>query len=237
MTIPKHIAIIMDGNGRWAQQQGKARPQGHKAGAKVVQAVIEQAYRHGVKFLTLFAFSSENWQRPKTEVRLLMELFLNALDKEVKELHRNNVKLKFIGDIATFETRIQQRIAKAEQLTAENTALQVNIAVGYGGHWDITQAAKLLAQQVETGQLSSADVTPEKFAAGLQLAGCATPDLFIRTGGEQRISNFLLWDLAYTELYFTDVLWPDFAVAEFDESIRWYSQRQRRFGKVLDEDN
>lgn len=231
---PQHIAIIMDGNGRWAKAQGKARHAGHRAGGKVVQQVIRDSYELGVKTLTLFAFSSENWQRPPTEVSLLMELFLNALNKEVHELHSHNVKLKFIGDLAAFEKRIQQRMTSAETLTENNTALQVNIAVGYGGRWDITQAAKSIAEKVRQGALAPEDITEELLASGMQLAGCEAPDLFIRTGGEKRISNFLLWDLAYTELYFTDALWPDFDTAELEKAVTWFGDRDRRFGRVVE---
>lgn len=230
--IPKHIAIIMDGNGRWAKSQNKARHQGHRAGAKVVQDILRASYDAGVKVVTLFAFSSENWHRPKKEVSLLMELFLSALDREVRELHSNGVMLKFIGDIDAFDGRIQERMAAAEALTENNQSLRVNIAVGYGGRWDIAQAAKQLAAKAVQQEIMLADITEATLAEHLQINHCPEPDLFIRTGGEQRISNFLLWNLAYTELYFTDTLWPDFDAESLHQAIEWFGQRQRRFGRV-----
>lgn len=225
----------MDGNGRWAKAQGKARHHGHRAGADAVQATIKSAYKQGVQALTLFAFSSENWERPKTEVGLLMQLFIKALDSEVQQLHENNVQLKFVGDLTAFEPRIQKRMAAAEALTSSNTALRVNVAVGYGGQWDISQAARQLAERVVAGDMAVNDITPATLGRALSVADCPEPDLFIRTGGEQRISNFLLWNLAYTELYFSDVLWPDFGEPDLLQAMTWFAQRQRRFGRVLDE--
>lgn len=229
---PQHIAIIMDGNGRWAQQRGSARSKGHRAGVKTTRAIVEAAAEQGVEYLTLFAFSSENWQRPKSEVSLLMELFWAALQREVADLHKNQVRLRFIGDLTQFEARLKAEINKAEELTADNNGLQLFIAVGYGGRADIVNAAKQLAQQVSNGQLAIQDIGETNFAQALSLTGIPDPDLFIRTGGEYRMSNFLLWQLAYAELYFSDCLWPDFSAAELAKAIQWYGERQRRFGRT-----
>jgi undecaprenyl diphosphate synthase len=222
-SVPRHIAIIMDGNGRWARRRLLPRPAGHRSGLTAARRVIETCVKHGVAALTLFAFSSENWQRPQLEVGSLMGLFMNALDSEVAELHKNNVRIRFIGARETFPAGLQQGMRAAEQLTGANTGLTLNIAAGYGGRWDILRAAQKFA--ADPGGES-------EFGRLLALGDQPDPDLFIRTGGEQRISNFLLWNLAYTELYFTDTLWPDFDTAALEEALSWYAQRQRRFGRT-----
>lgn len=228
--VPRHVAIIMDGNGRWAKQRGKLRTSGHKAGAEAVRRAVAFARRNGIESLTLFAFSSENWQRPEKEVSVLMDLFMTVLKREVKKLHENGIKLNIIGDVTRFSKRLQEQIAAAQQKTAHNTALTLNIAANYGGQWDITQAAQKLAEHVESGQLSSQAITPELLQQQMQLSTQATPDLLIRTGGECRISNFLLWQIAYAELYFTPVLWPDFDDQTFSQAITEFAKRERRFG-------
>lgn len=228
--VPKHVAIIMDGNGRWAKQRGKLRTFGHKAGAEAVRRAVAFARRNGIQSLTLFAFSSENWRRPEKEVSVLMDLFMTVLKRELKQLHDNDIKLQIIGDRSRFSERLQRRIAEAEQKTAANQLLTLNVAANYGGQWDITQAAQTLARQVEQGELTSEQITPEQLAQHLQLAQQPTPDLVIRTGGECRMSNFLLWQAAYAELYFTPVLWPDFDDDVFLQAIVEFAQRERRFG-------
>ncbi|MBA1148136.1 di-trans,poly-cis-decaprenylcistransferase [Ectothiorhodospiraceae bacterium WFHF3C12] len=228
--IPRHVAIIMDGNGRWAQARGQARHQGHRAGLDAVKAVVEQCGRRGVGALTLFAFSSENWQRPRAEVRMLMELFMRTLDTEAHRLSENNVRLRVIGDRAQFSDRLQERLAEAERLTADKDGLHLTIAASYGGRWDILQAARRAAEEAMAGRLDPASLTESDLAGYLSLAELPEPDLFIRTGGEKRISNFLLWQLAYTELYFTETLWPDFRAGELDRALADFARRQRRFG-------
>lgn len=228
--VPKHVAIIMDGNGRWAKQRGKLRTFGHKAGAESVRRAVAFARRNGIQSLTLFAFSSENWQRPEKEVSVLMDLFMTVLKREVKKLHENNIKLNIIGDTARFSERLQRQIKTAQEKTAANTELTLNIAANYGGQWDIVNAARTLAQKVEQQQLSSADISAQTFAEQLQLAHQPAPDLLIRTGGECRISNFILWQAAYAELYFTPVLWPDFDDQTFSQAIAEFAKRERRFG-------
>ena len=220
----------MDGNGRWAKQRGKLRTFGHKAGAEAVRRAVAFARRNGIQSLTLFAFSSENWQRPEKEVSVLMELFMTVLKREVKKLNENNIKLNIIGDTAKFSDRLQRQIKTAEETTAANTALTLNIAANYGGQWDIVNAARLMAQKVEQQPLVSTEISAETFAEHLQLAEQPTPDLLIRTGGECRISNFILWQAAYAELYFTPVLWPDFDDQTFSQAIAEFAQRERRFG-------
>lgn len=232
MVSPRHVAIIMDGNGRWAQARMLPRSAGHKAGADAVDAVTRACAERGIGILTLFAFSSENWSRPKSEVTQLLDLFLRALQNRVQELHRNNIRLRVIGERSAFSKKLQHQIATAEQLTQANSGLTLNIAANYGGRWDIVQAACALARKVESGELRADAIDDAQFTAQLSLAGMPEPDLFIRTGGEQRISNFLLWQLAYTELYFTEVLWPDFKAAEFAQALAAYALRQRRFGQV-----
>ena len=230
-----HVAVIMDGNGRWAKSRGKPRHQGHRAGVKAVRATVEVAAERGVRYLTLFAFSSENWRRPREEVSSLMGLFVEALRREVDELHRNNVKLKFIGALEQLNDGLRKKIAAAEQKTAGNTGLSLQVAVAYGGRWDIVRAARGLAEKVAQGVMQPADVNEHTLAAGLQLTGIPDPDLLIRTGGEQRISNFLLWNLAYAELWFTDVLWPDFDKDEFDRALAVFAGKQRRYGHTGDQ--
>jgi len=229
-NIPVHVAVIMDGNGRWARARGKARHAGHRAGVKAVRATVEAAAERGIQHLTLFAFSSENWSRPQEEVSNLMSLFVEALRREVKELHRNNVRLRFVGALEQLSNGLQKNIAAAEAKTAGNTGLRLNVAVAYGGRWDIARAARSLAGKVAAGDIAVADVDEEKLAAGLQLSDTPDPDLLIRTGGEQRISNFLLWNLAYTELLFAEALWPDFSDEQLDEALRYFMTRERRYG-------
>ncbi len=230
--LPRHVAVIMDGNGRWAEQRNKPRVVGHRAGVETVREMVRAAGELGIEVLTLFAFSSENWRRPQKEVGLLMELFMVALEREVKKLHHNNVKLRIIGDKRAFSEKIQKRIADAEFLTQNNNGLVLNIAANYGGKWDITQAVRKLAERVRQGDMLAEEITPESIAEELTTADLPEPDLFIRTGGEQRISNFMIWQLAYTELYFTPVLWPDFNRTEFEKALISFSKRQRRFGQT-----
>lgn len=230
--LPQHVAIIMDGNGRWARSRHLPRHAGHKAGVQATRLVVEECARRGVQVLTVFAFSSENWQRPKTEVGLLMELFVSTLQREADRLQENRVRMRFIGERAAFSNKLRKQIHAVEERTAGNDGLNLNIAANYGGRWDIAQAARRLAEDVERGWLRPDDITPERFGRYTELAELPEPDLFIRTGGEQRISNFLLWQLAYTELYFTDCLWPDFDSAELDRAFDVYRSRQRRFGRT-----
>jgi len=230
MAQPRHIAIIMDGNGRWATARGLPRQAGHKAGVDPVRMSIRECMRRHIEALTLFAFSSENWGRPSEEVGALMGLFVEALDRQVDELHENGVRLGFIGDRQGFPVRLQARMATAEQRTIGNTALRLHVAVGYGGRWDIITAARAVAARCMGGAMRPAEITQESFAAALQLGSVPDPDLFIRTGGEKRISNFLLWNLAYTELYFCDTLWPDFDEAGFLAALDFYAARERRYG-------
>lgn len=225
----------MDGNGRWARARGKARHAGHRAGVKSVRATVEIAAERGVDYLTLFAFSSENWRRPEHEVSSLMNLFLEALRREVEELHRNNVRLRFIGARESLDAGLVKRIEAAEARTARNTGLTLNVAVAYGGRWDIVSACKKLAQKAERGELTSSEIDEQLISVELELAQAPDPDLLIRTGGEQRISNFLLWNLAYAELWFTDVLWPEFDKPEFDKALAFYAEKQRRYGHTGDQ--
>jgi undecaprenyl diphosphate synthase len=220
----------MDGNGRWANSRGKPRHSGHRAGVKSVRSSVEIAAQRGVEYLTLFAFSSENWSRPENEVSALMNLFIEALRREVDELHRNNVKLKFVGALEELNAGLKGKIAQTERKTAGNTGLFLTVAIAYGGRWDILEASKAIASRVVEGDLRIDDIDETNFKAELQLADVPDPDLLIRTGGEQRISNFLLWNLAYAELWFTDVLWPEFDEAVFDEALAFYAGKQRRFG-------
>jgi undecaprenyl diphosphate synthase len=230
LSLPKHVAIIMDGNGRWAQQQGKPRVMGHKAGVKAVRRAVSCASQLGVASLTLFAFSSENWRRPDKEVSLLMELFFSVLQREIKLLHKNQVRLNIIGDISRFSERLQKQIHEAQRKTADNTGLILNVAANYGGRWDILQAAQKLAQQVESGEIDSSQMTEEALSAHLCMQNQSEVDLMIRTGGDCRISNFILWQAAYAELVFTDTLWPDFNEQAFRDAIALFASRQRRFG-------
>lgn len=225
VVIPRHVAVIMDGNGRWAQLRGQPRPFGHRAGVKAVRYTVRAAAKAGVEALTLFAFSQENWKRPELEVKLLMQLFISALGREVRSLHKNNIRLRFIGQHDDFQPELLAEMRRAEAVTAANSGMLLVVAVGYGGQWDIAQSAQKLAA---AGELA----TPEAIERGLVTAGMPLPDLLVRTGGEQRISNFLLWQLAYTELHFTDVLWPDYNEAAFKAALDWYAGRERRYGRV-----
>ncbi len=228
--IPRHIAIIMDGNGRWAQQRRRPRIIGHRAGARAVRSCVEFCLQQGIEALTLFAFSSENWNRPQEEVGGLMKLFLGALEREVDELHRLGARLRFIGERSRFEGPLLARMQAAEALTAGNTRLQLNIAASYGGRQDIADAARSLARDVAEGRLLPEQVDEASLNARVALADLPAPDLFIRTGGEMRISNFMLWQLAYTELWFTETLWPDVDAATLQRAIDDYAGRERRFG-------
>lgn len=228
--IPKHIAVIMDGNGRWAKARGKPRVFGHRAGAKAVRKTIAGAAKLGVNAITLFAFSSENWRRPEEEVSLLMDLFITALTREVKKLHKNNLQLRIIGDVSQFNLNLQKKIKEAETLTAGNTGMVVNIAANYGGKWDITKAAKTIALKIQSGELQPNDVTEKVFASELTMSDLPDVDLLIRTSGECRISNFMLWQLAYAEIYFTEVFWPDFDENALADAVSWFVSRERRFG-------
>jgi len=231
-SLPRHIAIIMDGNGRWARARLLPRYIGHREGVKSVRRAVEACLEKNIQALTLFAFSSENWRRPGEEVSLIMDLFVNALKKEVVALNRNGVRLRFIGDRTAFSDKLCTLIASAEEETRVNSDLDLVIAANYGGQWDITQAVQKLAGRLAAGELQPQDITPGVLAAEVCLADLPPPDLFIRTGGEQRISNFLLWQLAYTELYFTDELWPAFDEQQLDDALLWYANRQRRFGRT-----
>lgn len=227
-AVPQHIAIIMDGNGRWATQRFMPRVAGHSKGVEAVRRVVEACVEQGVAYLTLFAFSSENWRRPEEEVSILMRLFMTALEREVNKMHANNICLKVVGDLSRFSEALQAKIREAEQKTQHNKRLTVTICANYGGRWDVLQAMnKLLAAKPGITQVEEQDLTPY-----LAMAHAPEPDLFIRTGGEQRISNFLLWQLAYTELYFTDIYWPDFGRAELLAAIQSFQQRERRFGRT-----
>ena len=231
-SVPRHIAIIMDGNGRWAKQRMLPRYAGHRQGVKAVRRIVEACKQRNIQALTLFAFSSENWRRPRLEVGLLMDLFMRTLKKEVQRLDRNGVQLRFAGDRSAFDEKLRTVMGEAEQTTAHNSDLVLVIAANYGGRWDIVEAARKLATQVAEKKLAPEDIDVDKFASAISIADLPEPDLFIRTGGEQRISNYLLWHLAYTELYFTDQLWPDFDADALDEAIRSFAGRQRRFGQT-----
>jgi undecaprenyl diphosphate synthase len=233
--VPRHIAIIMDGNGRWAKNRNLPRPMGHREGVKAVHRVVEACRQRGIEALTLFAFSSENWRRPKTEVNLLMDLCVRTIKKEIEALHRNGVRMRFIGDRNAFEPRLQALMDAAEQQTAENRKLTLVIAVNYGGRWDIADAARRMAAKAVAGEIAVEDIDSDSLSKMLSMADLPEPDLFIRTGGEQRISNFLLWQLAYTELYFTDLLWPDFDATALDTALQSFAGRQRRFGQTGDQ--
>jgi len=229
--VPRHVAIIMDGNGRWATKRFLPRVAGHVKGVETVRTVVEACVNRGVEYVTLFAFSSENWRRPEEEVSLLMRLFVTALEREVAKMHANNIRLKVVGDLSRFNDKLRQMIAQAERKTANNTGLTVTICANYGGRWDIMQAiGKMVAAHP-----GATEFPEEQLAPHLAMAYAPEPDLFIRTGGEERISNFLLWQLAYTELYFTDTFWPDFNVEQFDKAIASYQNRERRFGRTGDQ--
>jgi undecaprenyl diphosphate synthase len=229
--VPRHLAIIMDGNGRWATKRFLPRVAGHVKGVEAVRTVVEACAERGIEYLTVFAFSSENWRRPEEEVSLLMKLFVTALEREVAKMHANNIRLKVVGDLSRFDQKLQDMIANAERKTANNTRMTVTVCANYGGRWDIMQAiGKMVAEHPGT-----TDFAEEQLAPYLSMAYAPEPDLFIRTGGEERISNFLLWQLAYTELHFTDTYWPDFNAERLDEAIASYQGRERRFGRTGDQ--
>jgi undecaprenyl diphosphate synthase len=230
--IPRHVAIVMDGNNRWAKRRHLPGVAGHKAGVKAVRTVIEQAARLEVEVLTLFAFSSENWKRPAKEVSALMQLFLHALQKEVKKLHKHNIRLVIMGDVAGFSEPIQEHIKIAQDLTRDNTGLTLVVAANYGGRWDIGDAARQMALDIEAGKLKACDVNEDVFSRYTCLSEFPEPDLCIRTGGELRMSNFMLWQFAYTELVFSDALWPDFNETNFWSALEQYNSRTRRFGRT-----
>ena len=233
--IPNHIAVIMDGNGRWARKRFLPRVAGHKRGVETVRDLVKQCAKLKVKYLTLFAFSSENWRRPEDEVSFLMGLFMDALKREVTKLHENNIRLILIGDRSKFNAELVAQIKAAEKLTAKNTGLTLTIAANYGGRWDILNATNLMISKNATKQPGKTDFTEQDLAPHLAMHYAAEPDLFIRTGGEKRVSNFLLWQLAYTEFYFTDTLWPDFDTKAFQLAIQSYQQRERRFGRTSEQ--
>jgi len=229
--MPRHVAIIMDGNGRWATKRFMPRVAGHKKGVEAVRAMVEACVERGIEYLTLFAFSSENWRRPADEVSLLMRLFVTALEREVSKLHVNGIRLKVVGDLSRFDAKLQELIASAERRTAGNSRLTLTICANYGGRWDIMQAVgKMVAASP-----GATDFSEEQLAEHLSMAYAPEPDLFIRTGGEERVSNFLLWQLAYTEFYFTETFWPDFDASELDLAIASYQQRERRFGRTSEQ--
>lgn len=225
----------MDGNGRWARQRGMPRNAGHRAGVRAARKVVEACGKRGIETLTLFAFSSENWKRPQREVSLLMRLFVEAIQREVQDLHTNDVRLRFIGDRSLLPENLERQMASSEQLTGGNTGLQLNIAVSYGGRWDILRAAGRVAQRIAAGELDPMGLEEDDFRVELSLGDVRDPDLFIRTGGEKRVSNFLLWNLAYSEFYFSEALWPEFDAALLDQAIASYCQRQRRYGQTAEQ--
>jgi len=233
VRVPRHVAIIMDGNGRWARARALPRPVGHRAGIKPVRMCIERSIDHGVKVLTLFAFSSENWKRPVAEVGLLMQLFLESLEREIDELSAKGVRVRFIGAREQLAKAVVASMEAAETSTAGNDKLTLVVAFGYGGRWDLVKAARNLASACRDGSLAPEDIEEARLAAELSIGDLPDPDLFIRTGGEQRVSNFLLWNLAYTELWFSDTLWPAFDANEFDRALQSYAERERRFGHTV----
>lgn len=234
-VMPRHVAIIMDGNNRWAKKRFMPGVAGHKAGVSAVRNVVEMSAREGIEVLTLFAFSSENWRRPAAEVSALMALFLRALEREVRKLHEHNIRLRIMGDISAFDARIQELIQEAEALTLNNTGLALVVAANYGGQWDIAQAAKKIAQEVQAGRMQLDEINEQQLHRFTWLADLPAPDLVIRTGGEQRISNFMLWQTAYSELYFSDALWPDFDAQHYQQALTAFTQRTRRFGRTDDQ--
>lgn len=227
---PLHIAVIMDGNGRWAKTQGKARVFGHKKGVQAVKRTISAAAEMNIKVITLFAFSSENWLRPEEEVGLLMDLFIKVLSREAKTLHKNNLCLRVIGDTSRFNLNLQKKITEVETLTKNNSGMVINVAANYGGKWDITQAVKAIANKVHQGELVVDDISEQLVSQHLTMADLPEVDLLIRTSGECRISNFMLWQLAYAEIYFTPIYWPDFDKEHLVEAVNWFMERERRFG-------
>ncbi|MEQ8857848.1 MAG: polyprenyl diphosphate synthase [Pseudomonadales bacterium] len=230
-STPRHVAIIMDGNHRWAKQRHLPGAAGHRAGAKNVRPVAEACADAGIEILTLFAFSTENWQRPSREVNLLLDLMRNVLENDIDELDQRGVRLRVIGDRSRFAPDLQMRMNRAEALTRDNQRMTLNIAANFGGRWDIVRAARQLAADVEAGRISAADVDEGRFAGYLSLGDLPAPDICIRTGGDARISNFLLWDFAYTELYFTEAYWPEFSGQDLAAALAWFHDRQRRFGR------
>ena len=234
-SAPRHVAIIMDGNGRWAKQRMLPRVAGHRRGVEAVRAIILACIERDIEFLTLFAFSSENWRRPADEVSILMDLFLHALEQEVAKLHANGIRFKVIGDTSMFDVRIRDLIAAGETQTSANRRLTLTIAANYGGRWDVAQAVRMYLAAHPEVRATDTLLMPEALEPYLAMAYAPEPDLFVRTGGEQRISNFLLWQLAYTELYFTDMLWPDFDGVALNTAIEWYAQRERRFGRTSEQ--
>ena len=233
--LPKHLAIIMDGNGRWAKLKGLPRIAGHRAGVKALQNIVNFCATEGIDVLTVYAFSSENWKRPRTEVSMLMELFTTSLQQRFKELHHNNVRLRFIGDLSSFPEKLRQSMTDTEHLTTNNTGLKLVVAVNYGGRWDITNAFKALHKKISDEVMAADDISEDLIGEFMCLSDLPEPDLFIRTGGEKRISNYLLWQLAYTELYFDDCLWPDFDTASLETALQWYAGRERRFGRTSEQ--
>lgn len=231
--LPRHVAIIMDGNGRWAKRRFLPRAAGHRAGAETTKQVIQICARKNIQVLSLFAFSSENWQRPESEVNHLMTLFLTGLEREVDMLNGHNIQLRFIGDRTRFSEKMREKISEVERETLNNTGMRLLMATDYGGQWDLCEAIKKIAKDIEKGQVSSEQITPHLVASKLSFSDLPDPDLFIRTSGEQRISNFMLWQLSYTELYFTDTLWPDFSENELNKALAHYANRERRFGDVV----
>jgi undecaprenyl diphosphate synthase len=231
-ALPQHIAVVMDGNGRWANRRHMPRVAGHKAGVNATRRIVENCAKKNIGVLTIFAFSSENWRRPETEVSSIMSLFVSTISAEVKKLHKKNVCIKFIGDRSRFSVKLQNSINESEQLTRSNTGLRLNIAANYGGRNDIVHACKLLINDIQQNKITIQQVDEALLDSYISLHDVPAPDLFIRTGGEQRISNFLIWQLAYTELYFVDTLWPDFLDEDLDAALSWYAGRQRRFGKT-----
>ncbi len=234
-NLPEHVAIIMDGNGRWANSRGISRLEGHRQGVKNVRTIVELCGRLDISYLTLFAFSSENWKRPRKEVQWLMHLLSTALDSEVKKLHAEGIRLNFIGDLSDLSGSIQKKIHKAVELTESNRKMQLTIAINYGGQWDLTRACRRIAERVKNDTLAIEDISPDTIAKQLSTASIPNPDFFIRTGGEKRISNFTLWQLAYTELYFTDAYWPEFDEQAFLTALKSYGSRVRRFGGIIQE--
>jgi undecaprenyl diphosphate synthase len=235
ISIPRHVAIIMDGNGRWAKSRHLPRTAGHHQGVKTARKVVELCVQKGVEVLTLFAFSSENWKRPQGEVSSLMDLFLSALQREAKDLAKNNVRLRVIGDRSSFSDKLQLAMIQAEETTAKSDGMLLQVAANYGGRWDIIQAARTMAAEIKQGRLEPSEVSEKELESRLSTAGLPEPDLFIRTGGERRISNFLLWQLAYTELYFCEHFWPDFDADELDRAFEVFSKRERRYGMISEQ--
>ncbi len=233
--VPRHIVIIMDGNGRWAKKRGLPRIAGHKAGVNALREIVTYSAEKGIEALTVYAFSSENWGRPGSEVSRLMELFISSLQQEIDNLNRNNIRIRFIGDRIAFPDKLQSSISEAEKITRHNTGLQFVIAANYGGRWDITNAFKLLVNKIRCDEICADEIDEQMIHSFVSLSDLPEPDLFIRTGGEMRISNYLLWQLAYTELYFTERLWPDFTPEHFESALIWFSNRERRFGRTSEQ--